>query len=173
MKYQIMEVMMAPKFAGYYMYDGKDIDVGDMKYMAEANALIVRFEKLLRDGKVEEPIKIDKWSSVRIKWLDHEGLVLVSDYSTYEPAEKDISFSSAILSGQTLVDVETNEVIRSLNDIYKVGIGERRLGCSTSPETYQNKSTIYAYYLAERGSQSASDGQEINPLAAFCGEALL
>jgi len=30
---------------------------------------------------------INEWSGVRIKKLDSKGLVLVSDYSTYEPEE--------------------------------------------------------------------------------------
>ncbi|MCX5815382.1 MAG: hypothetical protein NTX75_03955 [Proteobacteria bacterium] len=126
MKYQIMEAMMAPKFAGYYIYDGKDIDLGDMKYMAEANALMVRFEKIIRNGKAEKPIGIDRWSGVRIKTSGEEGLVLVSDYSTYEPVGKGISFSSPILSGHTLIDVETNETIKPINGIYSVKISETR-----------------------------------------------
>lgn len=126
MKYQIMEAMMAPNFAGYHMYDGKDIDLGDMKYMAEANALMVLFENIIRNGKAEKPIEINGWSGVRIKSLDSEGLVLVSDYSTYEPVGKNVSFSSSILSGQTLIDTETNEAIRPVNGIYYVKINENR-----------------------------------------------
>jgi len=115
MKYQIMEAMMAPKFAGYYMYDGKDIDVGDMKYMAEANALMVRFENIIRKGKAEKPIDLDRSSGIRIKSVDSEGLVLVSDYSTYEPVGKNVCFPASILSGQTLIDTETNEIIRPVS----------------------------------------------------------
>jgi len=126
MKYQIMEAMMAPKFAGYYMYDGKDIDLGDMKYMAEANALMVRFENIIRNGKAEKPIEINKSSGARIKTAGEEGLVLVSDYSTYAPVGKNARFYSAILAGRTLVDAETNETIRPVGDQYVVKLSDSR-----------------------------------------------
>ena len=67
MKYQILESMMAPNFAGYLMYAGKDIDLGDMKYMGQANALMRRFEEIILKGKSLKPIEINEWSGVRIK----------------------------------------------------------------------------------------------------------
>ena len=67
MKYQIMEAMMAPNFTGYLMYAGKDIDLGDMKYMGQANALMRRFEEIILKGKSLKPIEINEWSGVRIK----------------------------------------------------------------------------------------------------------
>jgi len=107
MEYQILESMMAPNFAGYLMYAGKDIDLGDMKYMGQANALMRRFEEIIL--KSIKPIEINEWSGIRIKKLDAQGLVLVSDYSTYEPEEKVVRFSSKELSEKTLVDAETGE----------------------------------------------------------------
>ncbi len=112
MKYQMLESMMAPNFAGYLMYAGKDIDLGDMKYMGQANALMRRFEEIIL--KSIKPIEINEWSGIRIKKLDAQGLVLVSDYSTYEPEEKVVRFSSKELSEKTLVDAETGEKVATI-----------------------------------------------------------
>lgn len=126
MKYQILEAMMAPKFSGYIMYAGKDIDTGDMKYMAEANTLLQRFEDIIRNGTAFNPIEISKWSVVRVKKLNGHGIVLVSDYSTYEPEEKTVQFSSGDLSGETLIDAETGEEITPINGTYEVKISDER-----------------------------------------------
>jgi len=126
MKYQIMEAMMAPNFAGYLMYTGKDIDLGDMKYMGQANALMKRFEEIILKGKSIKPIEINEWSGVRIKTLGSKGLVLVSDYSTYEPEEKVVRFSSKELSEKTLVDAETGEKIEPVLGVYNVKIKSER-----------------------------------------------
>ncbi len=126
MKYQILEAMMAPSFAGYIMYDGGDIDLGDMKYMGEANALMRSFEEIILQGKSIKPIEINEWSGVRIKRLGTQGLVLVSDYSTYEPEEKIVRFSSKDLTGQVLVDAETGEKIEPALGMYNVKIKAER-----------------------------------------------
>jgi len=47
---------------------------------------------------------------------------MVSDYSTYEPDEKIVRFSSRDLSGKTLVDAETGEKIEPVSGIYNVKI---------------------------------------------------
>jgi len=47
---------------------------------------------------------------------------LVSDYSTYEPEEKIVRFSSNELSEKTLVDAETGEKIEPVSGIYSVKI---------------------------------------------------
>jgi hypothetical protein len=126
MKYKILEAMMAPSFSGYLMYDGGDIDLGDMKYMGEANALMTRFEEIILKGKSIKPIEINEWSGVRIKKLGSQGLVLVSDYSTYEPEEKVVRFSSNELSEKTLIDAETVEKIEPILGIYNVKIKSDR-----------------------------------------------
>ena len=117
---------MAPNFSGYLMYAGKDIDLGDMKYMAQANALMSRFEEIILKGKAIKPIEINEWSGIRIKKLGCKGLVLVSDYSTYEPEEKIVRFSSMELFGKTLVDAETGEKIGPVSGIYSVKIKAER-----------------------------------------------
>jgi hypothetical protein len=77
------------------------------------------------DGSFFRPIKptmINEWSGIRIKKLDSQGLVLVSDYSTYEPEEKVVRFSSKELSEKTLIDAETGEKIEPTLGIYNVKI---------------------------------------------------
>lgn len=69
-----------------------------------------------------KPIEINEWSGVRIKKLDSQGLVLVSDYSTYEPEEKVVKFSSNELSEKTLVDAETGEKVAPISGIYNIKI---------------------------------------------------
>jgi hypothetical protein len=54
--------------------------------------------------------------------LDSKGLVLVSDYSTYEPEEKIVRFSSKDLTGQILIDAETGEKVEPVLGIYNVKI---------------------------------------------------
>ena len=65
---------------------------------------------------------INEWSGVRIKKLGTQGLVLVWDYSTYEPEEKVVQFSSKELSEKTLIDAETGEKVEPLLGIYNVKI---------------------------------------------------
>ena len=58
--------------------------------------------------------------------MNSQGLVLVSDYSTYEPEEKIVRFSSEVLSEKTMVDAETAEKIRPVSGIYSVKIKSER-----------------------------------------------
>lgn len=69
---------------------------------------------------------IDEWSGVRIKKISERGIVLVSDYSTYEPEEKTVQFSSSDLSGKTLIDAETGEEIKPIDGTYEVIISNER-----------------------------------------------
>ena len=126
MKYQILESMMAPNFSGYLMYAGNDIDLGDMKYMGQANTLMRRFEEIILKGKSIKPIEINEWSGIRIKKLGSKGLVLVSDYSTYEPEEKVVRFSSKELFEKTLIDAETEEKVEPVLGVYNVKIKSER-----------------------------------------------
>ena len=54
--------------------------------------------------------------------MNSQGLVLVSDYSTYEPEEKIVRFSSEELSDNPLVDAETGEKVAPVLGIYNVTI---------------------------------------------------
>jgi hypothetical protein len=93
-----------------------------MKYMGQANALMRRFEEIILKGKSLKPIEVNERSGVRIKKLGSKGLVVVSDYSTYEPEEKVVRFSSNELSEQILVDAETGEKIEPVLGVYNVKI---------------------------------------------------
>ena len=81
-----------------------------------------RFEEIILKGKAIKPIEISEWSGVRIKKFGSQGLVLVSDYSTYELEETVVRFSSNELSEKTLVDAETGEKIEPTLGIYNVKI---------------------------------------------------
>lgn len=128
MKYQVLEMMMAPKALGYTVYAANDFDLGDMKYAAEANAILARFEDLITDGELMPELSAQdtEQSTVRAKKLGDELLVLVSDYSTYDPVETTVSFS--LPQAKSLVDVETGEVLKPTGEgAYKVMLRERRL----------------------------------------------
>jgi hypothetical protein len=128
MKYQILEMMMAPKALGYVVYAANDFDLGDMKFAAEANALLVRFEDIVTEGEVVPDLAAHgtEQSTLRAKRLGDELLVLVSDYSTYDPVETAVSFR--LPQAKPLVDVETGEALRP-NDqgLYRVVLKETRL----------------------------------------------
>ena len=94
--------------------------------MGEANALMRRFEEIVVKGKSIKPIEINEWCGIRIKKLDRQGLVLVPDYSTYEPEETTIRFSSNELSEKPLIDAETGEKIAPVSGIYNVKIKTER-----------------------------------------------
>ena len=81
------------------------------------------------DGSIFRPIKpieINEWSGIRIKKLDAQGLVLVSDYSTYEPEETTVRFASKELSEKTLIDAETGEKVEPVLGMYNVKIRAER-----------------------------------------------
>jgi len=81
-------------------------------------------QNVVPNGNIEildngQPVR---WNWIRIKKLGSEGLVLVSDYSTYEPEETVVRFSSKDLSEKTLVDAETGEKVEPVLGIYNVKI---------------------------------------------------
>lgn len=110
MKYQILEAAMAHKFLGYNMYAGVDIDLGDLRYMAEANELLARFEDLFIDGEVVEGIKVSKKNvSAKVKKLGEHFLLLAGDYSTYQHQSTSIKVTLPDILPDTFTDVETGE----------------------------------------------------------------
>ena len=54
--------------------------------------------------------------------MGSKGLVLVSDYSTYDPEETVVRFSSKELFEKTLIDTETGEKVEPVLGIYNVKI---------------------------------------------------
>jgi len=114
--------MMAHNSSGDFLYAGKDTALNDRKYMGQANALMRRFEEIILKGKSIKPNEINEWSGVRIKKFGSPGIVLVSDYSTYEPQETVVRFSSEELSEKTLIDAETGEKVEPVSGIYNIRI---------------------------------------------------
>ena len=116
MLYQILEVAMSPRGAGYIIYAPRDIDLGDLKYMAEANALLGRFQDIFLKGETIAQDKLvvtdPQFQSIRIKKLGDEVLMLVADYSTYEPVETFVTFIINDFEIKEVTDVVTGEVFR-------------------------------------------------------------
>ena len=85
-------------------------------------------QNLIPNGDIEilengQPVH---WNWIRIKKSGSQGLVLVSDYSTYEPEETVVRFSSNELSEKPLIDAETGEKIAPVSGIYNVKIKTER-----------------------------------------------
>ena len=133
MLYQILEVAMAPRGAGYTMYPPQDIDLGDLKFMAEANGLLGRFSDIFLNGEVHPADKFliaePKFQSVRLKKLGDEVLMLVADYSTYDPVETSVDVLIDDLKIDQLTDAVTGEVFkRSTKDLtfFSIPVKETR-----------------------------------------------
>jgi len=123
MKYQILEAAMAHKFLGYNMYAGEDIDVGDLRYMAEANEILARFEDIFIDGEVIKGIKVaGSNSSARAKRLGEHVLLLVGDYSTYEDVRTEVDVELPKFLAEKFKDVETGEEIVPTNKGLKLKV---------------------------------------------------
>jgi len=63
---------------------------------------------------------------VSLVWCKRKLAILQIHYSTYEPEEKVVRFSSNELSDKTLVDAETGEKIDPVSGIYNVKIKSER-----------------------------------------------
>lgn len=129
MKYQILEAAMAHKFLGYNMYAGADIDLGDLRYMAEANEILACFEDIFVDGVVIKGIKVSGAnSSARAKRLGEHVLLLVADYSTYQTSRTEVTVGLPEHLADKFTDVETGEEVvpsdAALN--FKVSFSDRR-----------------------------------------------
>lgn len=110
MKYQILEAAMAHKALGYNMYAGSGIDLGDLRYMAEANEILSRFEDIFVDGEVVKGVKVlGTNASARAKQLGEHVLLLVSDYSTYQSRMTEVTVSLPEPLADKFTDVETGE----------------------------------------------------------------
>ena len=101
---------MAPKALGYNMYAGADIDIGDLKYIAEANVILSEYEEIFIDGEVMEGVGVSgKNSSARIKKLNYHVLILIADYSTYMPVESMVKVTIPNHLPEKYTDIETGE----------------------------------------------------------------
>ena len=127
MRDQILELMMVPKALGYTVYAGSDFDLGDMKYAAEANTILSRFEDVFVRGDVVDGIGVTgtSESSVRAKKLGGEMLVLVGDYSTSEATPTRIAFT--LPGGGRLTDIATGQTITPQKGTYAVTVKDPRV----------------------------------------------
>jgi len=123
MKYQILEAAMAPKFSGYNIYVGRDIDLGDLRNIAAANEILARFEDIFMDGAVVHGVDVSGVNtSARLKKLGGYILLLVADYSTYQNKETEVAVDLPIKITDKLTDVETGEEIASKIDGQRVTV---------------------------------------------------
>jgi hypothetical protein len=137
--YQILENVMSAKVAGYSMYAGSDLDLGDMKAMAWANSLIAPVEDIILDGQIDRGIKVvsrlgfrisdfgfrifqtpgnqksaiknRQSASARAKRLGDRLLVLVSDYSTFDPIPTTVELEYPAQREMTFKDLATGQVV--------------------------------------------------------------
>jgi len=110
MKYQILESAMAHKFLGYNIYAGGDIDLGDLRYIAEANEILSSYEDIFIDGEVIKGISVSgKNSSARIKRLGDHVLMLVADYSSYQHIKTQVKVTLPENLKDRYTDVESEE----------------------------------------------------------------
>ena len=101
---------MAHKAFGYNIYAGADIDLGDLKYMAEANEILPRFADIFVDGKVIGGLSVSKKNiSAQAKRLGEHVLLLVADYSTYRPIRTEVTVGLPQYLADNFTDVETGE----------------------------------------------------------------
>jgi len=123
MKYQILEAAMAPKFSGYNIYSGRDIDLGDLRNIAAANEILSRFEDIFIDGEVVQGVSASGANtSARLKKLGGDILLLVADYSTYQNKETEVAVNLPIKITDKLIDVETGEEIACKSDGQRVPV---------------------------------------------------
>lgn len=112
MTYQILEAAMAHKALGYNIYAGSDIDLGDLRSIAEANRILGRFEDLFVDGTVVKGATVSGTNaSVRLKQLGKHILLLVADYSTYQPRRTLMEVTLPKRLADRFTDVETGQTV--------------------------------------------------------------
>ena len=110
MKYQILEAAMAPKFQGYNIYAGADIDLSDLRYIAEANQILARFEDIFIDGSVIKGLKVSGTNATaQAKRLGDHVLLFVADYSTYQHIKTQVEVVLPENLKDSYTDVESGE----------------------------------------------------------------
>ena len=130
MKYQILEAAMAPKAFGYNMYAGGDIDLGDLRYIAEANEILSSYEDIFIDGEVIKGVSVSGTNnSARIKRLGDHILMMVADYSTYQHIKTRVKVTLPENLKDRYTDVESEEELipDASGKQLTVNLGERRV----------------------------------------------
>lgn len=135
MKYQILEGALAG-MDGYQVYASNDIDLGDLRYMALANRLIVKYEDIILNGHVRNDVKfvdlppqLKMLRSLRAKKLGGLTLIWVADYSTYKPVPTLMKIRIPVEEPMNVIDAENDLEIAKLtpeNNIINIKIKEER-----------------------------------------------
>ncbi|MFQ5786446.1 MAG: hypothetical protein ACE5H1_00545 [Thermodesulfobacteriota bacterium] len=135
MKYQILEGALAG-MEGYGVYAANDIDLGDLRQMALANRLIVKYEDIILDGKaandvtfVTLPPELKMMRSLRARRLGERILIYVADYTTYRPVATKMKIRVPVERPVVVVDAEDGTRIAELSpkkDVFDIVIRENR-----------------------------------------------
>ena len=135
MKYQILEGALAG-MEGYGVYSANDIDLGDLRQMALANRLIVKYEDIIMDGEsakdiafVSLPPGLEMMRSLRARRLGEQTLIYVADYTTYQPISTILKIRVPVEKHMMVVDAEDETSVAELSpdkDIFEVEVKEER-----------------------------------------------
>ncbi len=138
MKYQLMEILSAG-VRGLYVYPFMDIDPMDMMYIAQVVNMISPVEDIVFNGLPENIADVsDRSVSARALLWGDEALVLVSDYSTMDDTEKEVTVVCRMHSRSNIIDLES---------------GDKILPFSTSPLTFKvllGKERARMFYVGPR-----------------------
>ena len=81
-----------------------------MRNIAAANEILSRFEDILIDGEVVQGVSASGVNtSARIKRLGEHMLLLVADYSTYQPSRSEVVVNLPQSLADNFIDIETGE----------------------------------------------------------------
>ncbi len=135
MKYQILEGALAG-MDGYQVYAGNDIDLGDLRYMALANGLIVKYEDIILNGhSIDDitfeglPPELKMLRSLRARRLGERTLIWAADYTTYESVPTLIKIRVPVDKAMVVLDAESGLEIDRLTprkNVLNVEVKEER-----------------------------------------------
>ena len=113
-KYQIYEASAAG-FAGFFMYG--NVDLMDMKCLAEAVRAIKPVEELIMEGRPSNALTVQR-GEANLRALEYKGniLVVVSQYFRDKlPQEVVIKMKDAVKGTASVIDLETGKEIGRIN----------------------------------------------------------
>ncbi len=135
MKYQILEGALAG-MEGYGVYSANAIDLGDLRQMARANRLIVKYEDIILDGEPANdvtfgnlPPELKMMRSLRARRLGERILIYVADYTTYKPISTKLKIRVPVDKPMVVIDAEDETKIAELmpgKEIFEIELKEER-----------------------------------------------
>ena len=135
MKYQIMEGALSG-MDGYEVYACNDIDLGDLRYMALANRLIVKYEDIILDGHLVDditfvalPPELKMLRSLRTRRLKEQTLIWVADYTTYKSVATPINIRVPVEKAMIVIDAQSGAEVAKLTpreNVLDVEVKEER-----------------------------------------------